>query len=127
VPGAFREVPALDGGLIWEWLERKRQLLRQAAASPSPAVGKQVHGGNLVTDKPADADRNPRPGLLDVKKVEPQRITVSTDWSGFTARNGQDFADTGACSFRHAVPADGGPPDTVAWTSLPGHLSPRQL
>ena len=56
-----------------------------------------------------DANRNPRPGLLDFKKViEPLRITVAGDWSGFTVRNGFDFADTSALSFRYVLEADGG-------------------
>jgi beta-galactosidase len=71
--------------------------------------GEEVHGGNFVTDGLVDADRNPRPGLLDFKKViEPLRITVADDWSGFIVRNGQDFADISAYSFRYVVEADGG-------------------
>ncbi|WP_240720416.1 beta-galactosidase domain 4-containing protein [Pseudarthrobacter sp. NamB4] len=56
-----------------------------------------------------DADRRPRPGLLDFKKViEPLRIMVADDWSSFSLRNGQDFADTAAFGFRFEVMADGG-------------------
>ena len=71
-------------------------------------VAEEVHDGNFVTDGLVDADRRPRPGLLDFKKViEPLRIAVAGDWSGFTVRNGQDFADTAAFSFRYAVEAGG--------------------
>jgi beta-galactosidase len=67
-----------------------------------------------------DADRNPRPGLLDFKKViEPLVLTVAEDWSGFTLRNGFDFADTSALSFRYAVVADGAALDGGQLTAAP--------
>jgi beta-galactosidase len=108
----FEKYPRLMGGFVWEWLEH-------GIIVDSPDGGKhyayggdfgeEVHDGNFVTDGLVDADRNPRPGLLDFKKViEPLRITLAADWSGFTLRNGHDFAGTGAYSFRYVVQADGG-------------------
>jgi beta-galactosidase len=108
----FEKYPRLMGGFVWEWLEHGITV-----ASPDGGehyayggdFGEEVHDGNFVTDGLVDADRNPRPGLLDFKKViEPLRITVAADWSGFAIRNGQDFADTGAYSFRYVVDAAGG-------------------
>ena len=108
----FEKYPRLMGGFVWEWLEHGITI-----TSPDGGrhygyggdFGEEVHDGNFVTDGLVDADRNPRPGLLDFKKViEPLRITVADDWSGFTVRNGQDFADTSAFSFRYTVAADGG-------------------
>ena len=108
----FDKYPRLMGGFVWEWLEHGITV-----ASPDGGehyafggdFGEEIHDGNFVTDGLVDADRKPRPGLLDFKKViEPLRITVAGDWSRFTLRNGQDFADTTAFSFRYAVEADGG-------------------
>lgn len=76
--------------------------------------------GNFVTDGLVDADRNPRPGLLDFKKViEPLRITVGDDWAGFSLRNRQDFADTSAFSFRYTAEADDGSLDGGTVTVAP--------
>jgi beta-galactosidase len=111
----FEKYPRLMGGFVWEWLEHGITITSPDGRQHygyGGDFGEEVHDGNFVTDGLVDADRNPRPGLLDFKKVvEPLRITVAEDWSGFTVRNGQDFADTSAFSFRHKVEADGGTHD----------------
>ncbi|WP_461172964.1 DUF4981 domain-containing protein [Arthrobacter sp. Z1-9] len=135
----FERYPRLMGGFVWEWLEHGITV-----ASPDGGehyayggdFGEQVHDGNFVTDGLVDADRNPRPGLLDFKKViEPLRISVAADWSRFTIRNAQDFAGTSGYSFRYVVKADGGPidagavavpsvaPQAEAAVELPGSLA----
>ncbi|MFB0840494.1 glycoside hydrolase family 2 TIM barrel-domain containing protein [Arthrobacter sp. E44] len=107
----FEKYPRLMGGFVWEWLEH-------GITVPSPGggehfayggdFGEEVHDGNFVTDGLVDANRKPRPGLLDFKKVvEPLHIDVSPSWTGFTVRNGQDFADTSAFRFQYKVEADG--------------------
>ncbi len=111
----FERYPRLMGGFVWEWLEHGITVATPGGGEHyayGGDFGEQVHDGNFVTDGLVDADRNPRPGLLDFKKViEPLRISVAADWSGFTVRNGQDFAGTGAYSFRYVVESDGGPID----------------
>lgn len=111
----FEKYPRLMGGFVWEWLEHGITITSPDGRQHygyGGDFGEEVHDGNFVTDGLVDADRNPRPGLLDFKKVvEPLRITVAEDWSGFTVRNGQDFADTSAFSFRYKVEADGGTHD----------------
>ncbi|UUL76941.1 DUF4981 domain-containing protein [Pseudarthrobacter sp. Fe7] len=108
----FEKYPRLMGGFVWEWLEH-------GITVPTPGggehfayggdFGEEVHDGNFVTDGLVDANRNPRPGLLDFKKViAPLRLEVGPSWTNFTVRNGQDFADTSALSFRYKVEADGG-------------------
>ena len=107
----FGKYPRLMGGFVWEWLEH-------GITVPSPGggehfayggdFGEEVHDGNFVTDGLVDANRNPRPGLLDFKKViEPLHIGIADSWASFVLRNGQDFADTSAFSFQYSVEADG--------------------
>ncbi|WP_461188207.1 glycoside hydrolase family 2 TIM barrel-domain containing protein [Arthrobacter sp. Z4-13] len=121
----FEKYPRLMGGFVWEWLEHGITVTSPDGGEHyayGGDFGEEVHDGNFVTDGLVDADRNPRPGLLDFKKViEPLRISVATDWSGFTLRNGHDFADTGAYSFRYVVEADGATLDagTVDAASVP--------
>ncbi|WP_285251395.1 glycoside hydrolase family 2 TIM barrel-domain containing protein [Pseudarthrobacter sp. fls2-241-R2A-168] len=133
----FEKYPRLMGGFVWEWLEHGITITSPDGRQHygyGGDFGEEVHDGNFVTDGLVDADRNPRPGLLDFKKVvEPLRITVAEDWSGFTVRNGQDFADTSAFSFRYKVEADGGthdvgtvevaPPQNEATVPLPALAS----
>lgn len=111
----FERYPRLMGGFVWEWLEHGitvKDSDGRAHFAYGGDFGEEVHDGNFVTDGLVDADRNPRPGLLDFKKViEPVRITVAEDWSGFTIRNGYDFADTAALRFRYVLEADGGARD----------------
>ncbi|ACL41674.1 glycoside hydrolase family 2 TIM barrel [Pseudarthrobacter chlorophenolicus A6] len=110
----FERHPRLMGGFVWEWLEH-------GIAVPTPGggehfayggdFGEEIHDGNFVTDGLVDANRQPRPGLLDFKRVvAPLRIQVAGDWSGFTVHNGHDFTDTSPFSFQYTVEADG---DTI--------------
>lgn len=108
----FDKYPRLMGGFVWEWLEH-------GILVPSPGGGEhfayggdfreEVHDGNFVTDGLVDANRQPRPGLLDFKKViEPLGLDVSSSWASFTVQNRLDFADTSAYRFEYKVEADGG-------------------
>ncbi|MDR6559904.1 beta-galactosidase [Arthrobacter pascens] len=108
----FDRYPRLMGGFVWEWLEhgitRTDDDGREYFAYGGD-FGEELHDGNFVTDGLVDADRKPRPGLLDFKKViEPLAITVAADWTSFTVASKFDFADTSALRFRYAVEADGG-------------------
>ena len=86
--------------------------------------GEEIHDGNFVTDGLVDADRKPRPGLLDFKKViEPLAITVAADWTRFTVASKFDFADTSVLRFRYSVEADGGTLDGGLVAVAP--LAPR--
>ena len=108
----FEKYPRLMGGFVWEWLEHGITVSTDDGVDHygyGGDFGEEVHDGNFVTDGLVDADRKPRPGLLDFKKViAPLRIAVAGDWSGFTLHNGQDFADTSAFSFRYEAETDGG-------------------
>ena len=107
----FERHPRLMGGFVWEWLEHG--ITRTGADGQEYFVyggdfGEEVHDGNFVTDGLVDANRVPRPGLVDFKKViAPLAIAVAADWSGFSLTNRFDFADTSGLEFRYAVEADG--------------------
>ena len=107
----FDRYPRLMGGFVWEWLEHGITLTGpdgQEHFVYGGDFGEEVHDGNFVTDGLVDANRVPRPGLLDFKKViEPLSIEVAADWSSFSVTNGFDFADTSGVEFRYAVEADG--------------------
>jgi beta-galactosidase len=107
----FDRYPRLMGGFVWEWLEHGITVTAadgQEHFAYGGDFGEEIHDGNFVTDGLVDANRKPRPGLLDFKKViEPLKLSVEADWSGFTLRNGFDFSDTSAFSFRYTVVADG--------------------
>ncbi|MFE5837449.1 glycoside hydrolase family 2 TIM barrel-domain containing protein [Arthrobacter sp. NPDC056493] len=112
----FDRYPRLMGGFVWEWLEHGITVPSADGGEHfayGGDFGEEVHDGNFVTDGLVDADRKPRPGLLDFKKViEPLRIEVAENWSGFRLRNGHDFADTSMFSFGYTVEADGVTVDT---------------
>jgi beta-galactosidase len=111
----FDRYPRLMGGFVWEWLEHGITVTDAAGREQfayGGDFGEEIHDGNFVTDGLVDADRNPRPGLLDFKKViEPLRVTLAEDWSGFTVRNNFDFADTSGLTFRYVLEADAGTHD----------------
>ncbi|MBX7442865.1 MULTISPECIES: glycoside hydrolase family 2 TIM barrel-domain containing protein [unclassified Arthrobacter] len=108
----FTKYPRLMGGFVWEWLEHGITVPASGGGEQfayGGDFGEEVHDGNFVTDGLVDANRKPRPGLLDFKKViEPLHIEVAPDWTGFRLRNGQDFADTSAFSFQYKVADDDG-------------------
>jgi beta-galactosidase len=107
----FHRYPRLMGGFVWEWLEHG--ITRTGTDGREFFVyggdfGEEVHDGNFVTDGLVDANRVPRPGLLDFKKViEPITIEVAPDWSGFALINRFDFADTSGLEFRYRLESDG--------------------
>ena len=92
---SFDSYPRTQGGFVWEWLEHGIR-----ATTPDGReyfkyggdFGEQVHDGNFVADGLVDADRKPRPGLADYKKVvEPVKLAVSGD--AVTVTNRYDFLD----------------------------------
>ncbi|MEO5778976.1 MAG: glycoside hydrolase family 2 TIM barrel-domain containing protein [Arthrobacter oryzae] len=109
----FERYPRLMGGFVWEWVEHGITGTGTDGAGNDLFLyggdfGEEVHDGNFVTDGLVDANRKPRPGLLDFKKViEPLTIKVAEDWSGVSLRNGFDFADTSNLRFRYRLESDG--------------------
>jgi len=91
----FEEFPQLQGGFVWEWLEHGiRQYTEDGTEfyAYGGDFGEVVHDGNFVIDGLVTADRVPRPGLIDYKKVvEPVRITIADDWTTATISNLYDF------------------------------------
>ncbi|SDS30704.1 glycoside hydrolase family 2 TIM barrel-domain containing protein [Microlunatus soli] len=93
----FERYPRLAGGFVWEWLEHG---IRQHTDDGveyygyGGDFGETVHDGNFVIDGLVSADREPRPGLVDLKKVyEPVGIGIGTDWKTITIANKYAFSD----------------------------------
>ncbi|QDP97968.1 DUF4981 domain-containing protein [Microlunatus elymi] len=93
----FDRYPRLVGGFVWEWLEhgiRRRTDDGTEYFGYGGDFGEQVHDGNFVIDGLVSADREPRPGLIDLKKVyEPVAIDVDDAWRTITITNKYAFSD----------------------------------
>lgn len=94
----FDAYPRLQGGFVWEWMEHG---IRQHTPDGEPFFayggdfGESVHDGNFVIDGMVSADLEPRPALLDYKKVvEPLGLAVSDAWRELSVHNKYDFLDT---------------------------------
>lgn len=99
----FRKYPRIAGGFIWEWLEHG---IRTIADDGSDRIayggdfGERPHDGNFVIDGLVSADREPRPGLEDLKVVfAPISLAIAADRRTATVCNWQDFADTSNLAF----------------------------
>ncbi|MBA8794605.1 beta-galactosidase [Friedmanniella endophytica] len=106
----FRAHDRLNGGFIWEWLEHGIRMERDGVScfGYGGDFGEPVHDGVFVIDGLVTADRVPRPGLHDLKKVyAPLLVEVADDWSGVRVQNRQDVAGLTAFAFRWSVDADG--------------------
>ena len=91
----FETYPRLVGGFVWEWLEhgiRRHTEDGTEYFAYGGDFGEPVHDGNFVIDGLVSADREPRPGLHDLKKVyEPVRIQLDPSWSAITVTNKYAF------------------------------------
>jgi len=93
----FETYPRLVGGFVWEWLEhgiRRHTEDGTEYFAYGGDFGELVHDGNFVIDGLVSADREPRPGLIDLKKVyEPVGLQVDRSWSAITVTNKYGFND----------------------------------
>jgi beta-galactosidase len=109
---SFESYPRTQGGFVWEWLEHGISATTPDGRSYyryGGDFGEQVHDGNFVADGLVDADRRPRPGLLDYKKViEPVRMTIADDRSALTVTNRYDFAGLDSLVFLWSLPGGSG-------------------
>jgi beta-galactosidase len=109
---SFRKHPRTQGGFVWEWLEhgiRRTTDDGREFFAYGGDFGEEIHDGNFVADGLVDADRNPRPGLLDYKKVvEPVELTVAD--GVLTVRNRYDFVDLAHLAFESSSGALDVPP-----------------
>lgn len=98
---SFRTYDRTQGGFVWEWLEhgiRRQTADGREFFAYGGDFGEEIHDGNFVADGLVDADRTPRPGLLDYKKVvEPVDLAIADGM--LTVRNRFDFVDLGALAF----------------------------
>ncbi|WP_269938024.1 glycoside hydrolase family 2 TIM barrel-domain containing protein [Arthrobacter sp. HY1533] len=126
----FEKYPRLQGGFVWEWIEhgiRQHTMDGEAYFAYGGDFGEPVHDGNFVIDGLVSADLEPRPGLLDYKKVvEPVAITIAGDWATANVENKYDFLNTAHLSFTWQVD---GPEGRIAVGTLgvpltaPGEVS----
>lgn len=99
----FEKYPRLQGGFVWEWIEhglRQHTVDGEAYFAYGGDFGEKVHDGNFVIDGLVSADLEPRPGLLDYKKViEPVAMGIDQDWAALEVHNKYDFLSTGFLAF----------------------------
>ena len=108
--GLFESAPRMAGGFVWEWIEHGLKAPGASVDTSAPGdyayggdYGESTHDGNFVIDGLVSADRVPRPGLADFKKViEPIRIQVADDLASVSIGNEYDFADLDGVEFRWA-------------------------
>ncbi len=106
----FADYPRLAGGFIWEWLEHGIRITRdgQSWFGYGGDFGEAVHDGVFVIDGLVSADRQPRPGLEDLKKVwEPVSIVVEKGWTQVEIGNHYDLVGLDHCAFDWEVEIDG--------------------
>ncbi|AIY03219.1 glycoside hydrolase family protein [Arthrobacter sp. PAMC 25486] len=108
----FDAYPRLQGGFVWEWIEhgiRQHTPDGEAYFAYGGDFGETVHDGNFVIDGLVSADLEPRPGLLDFKKViEPVVMVIAEDWSTLKIHNKYDFLDTAHLAFTWHIEGPGG-------------------
>jgi beta-galactosidase len=112
---SFRTYDRTQGGFVWEWLEhgiRRRTADGREFFAYGGDFGEEIHDGNFVADGLVDADRNPRPGLLDYRKViEPVELSIESGVLSIT--NLFDFVDLGHLEFAWARG------DAQGWLEVP--------
>jgi beta-galactosidase len=132
---SFRAYDRTQGGFVWEWLEqgirRTTEDGREFFAYGGD-FGEELHDGNFVADGLVDADRNPRPGLLDYTKViEPVELVIADGMLVVTNRF--DFVDLSALSFESTSgpldvpPVAAGETVTVPLPAFDGVLTVRAV
>ncbi|MGO4382801.1 glycoside hydrolase family 2 TIM barrel-domain containing protein [Specibacter sp. RAF43] len=103
----FEQYPRLQGGFVWEWIEhgiRRHTPAGEAYFAYGGDFGEKVHDGNFVIDGLVSADLEPRPGLLDFKKViAPIALSVDPDWTVLEVHNKHTFIDLAGFAFTWAV------------------------
>lgn len=115
----FDKYPRLQGGFVWEWIEhgiRQHTMDGEAYFAYGGDFGEKVHDGNFVIDGLVSADLEPRPGLLDFKKVvEPLSLVIDANWQRLNIHNKYNFLDTSHLAFTWSV---AGPEGRVACGTL---------
>jgi beta-galactosidase len=129
---SFRRYPRTQGGFVWEWLEhgiRRTTPDGRTWFAYGGDFGEPLHDGNFVADGLVDADRNPRPGLADVKKgYEPVQLEVTDDRAAVRIRNAFDFRALDGLALEWSVEGGGSgtvplpdvAPQATAEAALPG-------
>ncbi|ARC57981.1 Beta-galactosidase [Frondihabitans sp. 762G35] len=108
---AFESSDRVIGGFVWEWLEHSlRQTLPDGTVRLAYGgdFGERVHDGVFVVDGLVSSDREPRPGLDELKAAyAPVVVTIADDLSRVTLRNRQHVLDTSGLDVVWSVSVDG--------------------
>lgn len=108
---SFETYARTQGGFVWEWLEhgiRQRTLDGREYFAYGGDFGEPVHDGNFVADGLVDADRNPRPGLLDYAAViAPVRLRIADGRGTVRVTNRYDFVDLAGVALTWTLDAGG--------------------
>lgn len=105
----FQRYERLAGGFIWEWIDHG--FPRKTKDGKTYYVyggdfGEEITDGNFCIDGLLFPNREPSPGLLELKKViEPLRLSVSDGHLKIESRH--DFADTSHLAFTWELQAEG--------------------
>ncbi|WP_197277881.1 glycoside hydrolase family 2 TIM barrel-domain containing protein [Arthrobacter alpinus] len=103
----FEKYPRLQGGFVWEWIDhgiRQHTPDGEAYFAYGGDFGEKVHDGNFVIDGLVSADLEPRPGLLDFKKViSPVQMDIDPAWTAVGILNKYDFLDLSHLMFTWQV------------------------
>jgi beta-galactosidase/beta-glucuronidase len=109
---AFYTYPRLQGGFVWEWVDHGI-LCHDANGTPYYAYGGDFgdhpNDSNFVIDGLVQPDRNPSPGLYELKKViEPVTVTaVDLNAGTLSVLNRYDFVGLEHLLLSWSVAADG--------------------
>jgi beta-galactosidase len=124
---AFESSPRNHGGFVWEWVEHGIHRTTDDGVGYDAYggdFGEPIHDGNFVIDGLVSADRRPRPGLLDFKKVvEPIRMSIDGAWRTLHLTNLHDVSDLSGIALRWSIRTSDG--EQSAGYLDPVRLAPR--
>ncbi len=118
-PGSLKEYwetiyqyPRLIGGCIWDWVDqglRAKEYTHEGDFLYGGDFGDRPNDGNFCINGLVNPDRQPHPGLTEVKYwIQPVTLTdVDLEKSTLTISNRHDFLDLDHLKARYAVKADG--------------------
>ena len=108
---AFKKYPRLQGGFIWDWVDQGIQRTTEEGEpyfAYGGDFGDSPNDGNFCMNGLVFSDRQPQPGLQEVKKVQ-QNVSfqINTDKTKVELTNEYDFISLSFLEMGWAILADG--------------------